>query len=809
MPVINFIENESGGIFQNADYPRRPRLNKLFKDAVNFPLIVVCAGIGYGKTQAVHSFVKDHDAYTSWHRMSSDDNTEACFWEGYSKQASLLWPKTAERLKKTGFPQTEEAFCEYSAIISETSLLTRKYIMVFDDFHLLRSAEILRFLERGINKASPDLTMIFISRAMPEINLIRMIKRDKVFMIQEDALCFTEDEIADYYNQIKIPLMSADIRNIYDDTKGWAFAVNLIARSLEKERKYERYALSAVKKNMLRYIEAEIPKTISQRLMHLLLRISLIDHLTASLVKALAPEIVRDNEFISQMETLNAFIRYDFIMDTYIIHPLFREHMRQIQEQMLTDEERRETYFTAGEWCGANGYNTDALFYYEKSAGYDAIINKIASFNVQIPKNAAGYALEIFDRMPDSIKADNPLFPSMYLKLKINMDQFEDAHIIAEQYIKKYEAQAETPERNQALTAIYTFWGLLRMKMCAYTDVYDFKKYFMRLSEYYENNPFKFIGSYKTISAGAWATNVGTTRPGAMEEYIAAVSRMTSYFSDLLTVFFSGLEDLLRGELYFYQRNFNDAEQYLKQSIAKARKQDQYITQNMAIVYLMHIDFSKGDFAGATAKFKEIEAQARLMELTSLNTEEPSEEKDYSVRYTIYDIASGFYYLSLDQAEEIPEWLKGIFSPFTHMSFPGNYANRIIARYHYNTNQYNALLEYIDNTIKHPLILFGKIELKVLQALSFYKLKKRKEAINAFTEAYYLSESNKIIASFTEFAKDMRTLTLAAHKEKTCPIPKKWLEDVNRISSIYAKRKIKMISEYEQAVRTAADKSAI
>ncbi|MDR0464373.1 MAG: hypothetical protein LBG94_04550 [Treponema sp.] len=789
MPVKNFIDNESGGIPKNADFPERERLNKLFKEAVNYPLIIVCAGFGFGKTSAVYSFVNDYDAYTSWIQITEKDNDTSLFWENYSNNVPLPGSGITESLKKIGFPETDEAFCAYSAVRNEAALAPGKYIRVFDDFHLMRSAEILRFFARSMDVSASNLTLILISRAMPEINLVGMMKREKVFTVQEDALCFTEDEIARYFSRIKLPVTGADIRNFYDGTQGWAFAVNLIARSLSKNQKNEQThgsPVDAMKKNIFRFMEAEVSKTISNQLARFLSRISLIDHLNASLVKTLAA----DDTLISQMETLNAYIRYDFTMDTYVINHLFRDYMR--QNQLLTDEEKRETYDAAGAWCGENGYYMDSLSYYEKSADYNAIIEKIASFNVQIPNDKALYALNIFDRMPDDVKTDNPLFPAMYIKLKFNLDKLEQAQEAAEQYTGYYMKQAETPQRNRALCAIYTYWGLIRMRMSTYTDVYDFDIYYKYLYEYFLKNPFKPIGSFKTITAESWASNVGTSRAGAMEEYIAAVTRMTSYFSGILTGFCFGLEDLLRGELFFYQRKYNEAEQYLKQSAAKARKQDQYIIQYKAIVYLMHIDLSNGDAEGAGEKLKE-------METRRIEAKEKfilSGENDYTFRYTIYDIACGFYYLALDKSDKISEWLKSELPPYECSSFPVNYANRVRLRYHYQTHQYSALLKHIEGELKRPLILFGRIELMVLKALSLYQLKKREEAIAALTEAYNLSESNRIIVSFTEFAEDMRTLTLAAHKDNACPIPKKWLEEINRVSSTYAKRRIKMISEY-------------
>jgi len=797
MLIENCIDNGEEGIIQSGDYMDRPRIHALMKKAVSYPVIVVCALCGYGKTHAVYSFLKQYDARVTWLRISENDNSTDFFWKNYSNQVSLRWPEIGFRLEEIGFPESNEAFLKYNAVRLEAGLLPGKHIRVFDDFHLLQNTEVLKFFERSLNKLPSNLTLILITRTMPEINLVGMMMRENVFTIQEDALRFTEEEIVKYFNQYKYPLTKEDTRKIFNDTQGCASVVNLIRRSLSQDQKYDKFIFEAVKKNIFRKIEVDISKTASEKLRRFLLRVSLIDNHASGLVKSLVPESCADDGLIREMERLNAYIRYDFITDTYMIQNLFHDYLKQTQEQVLTDNERKETYQAAGLWCEKNGYHTDALFYYEKSCDYDSITRNVASFNVQMPWEMALNALEILDRIPENVKSQNPIFPSMYLKLKINLGHFDEAQTLAQRYAQEYEARDDTPERNRALCAIYTFWGLLRMKMCTYTDVYDFDIYFKKISRYYNKNPFKLIGPYKELTAGAWVSKVGTSRQGAMDEYIAAVSRVSSSISHELAPYYEGLEDLLRGELYFYQRQFNDAEQYLKQSIASAREHDQYITQNLALTYLMHIQFSGGDYERASGSIKEME--------TLLN------EKDYGVRYTMYDIACAFYHLALEKSDKVPQWLKGNFSPFTHSSFLENYANRIRARYHYQTHQYNALLDFIKNSLEYPMILFGRIELKVLQALTLYKLKKRLEAIAAFTEAYDLSEPNGIITSFTEFGKDMRTLTLAAHKDNTCTIPKKWLEDINRISSAYAKRKIKMKAEYTQTqtIRASLDKKLI
>jgi len=784
MSKKNFTDNDANDNHSSADYLERPRLNELLKKAMDYPLIIVCAGSGYGKTRAVHSFFNNYDAIAPWMQISERDNFPLRIWESISEMSLKVSQEYSSSLKEIGFPNTDQAFFKFTdSMKKHIAPHPGKIIGIFDDFHLLQNPEILSFFERMVSLSPSNMPIMLITRNMPDINLVGMSMRRKVFIIQEDMLRFTEDEIAKYFSQLNLPVTNVDISNIYDDTQGWAFAINLIGRSLAKKQKYERYALEAMKKNIFKFIEVEIFQIIPEPLKRFLMSISLLDRLSASLVKTLA----NDDQLISAMEHLNAYIRYDYNMDTYMINHMFRDYLRLKQEKTLTDKERTQTYEAAAKWCDENGYHMDAFYYYEKSADYDAITQKVASLNLEIAPDMAKYILEIFERALKTAKPENPLFPSMYMKLKINMGHFEEAVTFADQYVKDYEARPETPERNKALCAIYFSWGAARMYMSTYTNVYDFDVYAKKMSGYFDKNPFKLIGTYK-LTSSAWSSFVGTNREGAMEEYIGAVSRASPYLSHVMNGFYSGFEELVRGELCFYQRRFNDAEQYLRKSIALAREHDQYATENRALVYLMHIDFTCGNYEGAAAKLKEME--------TLLN------ENDYGVRHTIYDIACGFYYLAMEQTEQIPEWLKGDFSLFTHSSYLENYANRIRTRYHYKTRKYGALLAFIENAMKHPMILYCKIELLTLQALTLYQLKRRTEAIAAFTEAYHLAESNKIIASFTEHAKDMRTLTLAVQRDnakETRRIPKKWLEEINRISSTYAKRKTKMLSERDLA----------
>ena len=279
---------------------------------------------------------------------------------------------------------------------------------------------------------------------------------------------------------------------------------------------------------------------------------------------------------------------------------------------------------------------------------------------------------------------------------------------------------------------------------------------------------------------------IGSSRIGATEEYIGAVSRSIPHISRVLNGNFYGFDDLVQGELCFFRRELHDAEMYLKQALTKARERNQDDIQNRSLLYLMNIAFARGDFSAAD---KLLQSMKKLLDDTGC-----------AIRSTTtYDISCGLYHLMLSQPDQIPDWLKGDFSAYTHPAFLENYANLVKAKYHYQKRQYSALLAFVESTWEQQAILLCKIELKVLTALSLYQFKRQSEAIAALSEAYFLAESNNIIMPFIQYGKDMRTLTATAIKDDNCQIPKPWLKDINRKASAFAKRKAYMISDYKRA----------
>jgi LuxR family maltose regulon positive regulatory protein len=122
----------------------------------------------------------------------------------------------------------------------------------------------------------------------------------------------------------------------------------------------------------------------------------------------------------------------------------------------------------------------------------------------------------------------------------------------------------------------------------------------------------------------------------------------------------------------------------------------------------------------------------------------------------------------------------------------------IKARYCYTAKKFPPLLAYIDEMKGRASYLFERIELLAMKACIHYKMKDKRKAFSALQEAYEDALPNGILMPFVELGKDMRTLTAVALKSNS-KIPRPWLEDINRRSATYAKRRTHIITEYKKA----------
>jgi len=772
---------------ETAFHFERSRLNDLFIEAVKYPLVNVCAGAGYGKTSAVHDFAEKYDTAAVWIQISELDNVEARFWESFAHTTVKDNQPFAKAVSKLGFPNTKERINSFVALMQKYVNLYRR-IVVLDDFHNIKNPSIIHFVEETAFLKRPSGTSVFlVSRSSPQINVAGMIYRDRIFNISENDLRFTEGELAQYFHSRNISIQPEGLREIMRDTGGWAFAVNLIARSYQKAPGYVGYIRDAMKTNIFKLIETEIWNEISERLQIFLVRLSLISHLSFDLIGLLAGW---DENLIADFEKQNAYIRRDSYVNAYLIHPLFLEFLCKKQE-LLSENQKRETYAIAADWCNKNGFRIDALSYYEKTGNYQSIVYLLFELPAQIPDEIARYAASIFDRAPTDNFDKVQFLAEKHLRTYMCQGLWQKTLELVKKYEAKFLALPENDiDGKRTLARLYVCWSYIRTLVGLTEDIYDFDTYMGKACKLISTSIDP--GNLGPLCPGAWISYVGTSRKGALEKYIAALERSQVYISSsFIKGFMAGEAELAQGELEFYRGEAAAALPHVELALKKARDNKQYVLIHRALYYFLRISASQGNFD--------------LAEQIIQETKDQINETEYLNRFMDYDISLSWYYCFLRLPEKTVDWVKEGFLPFSHPGFIENFMNQIKARYCFITKRFSPLLVYIDEMKRRESFLYERIELLAMEACIHYKTGNKKKACAIFLEAYQKALPNGILMPFIELGKDMRTLTASALKESNCKIPGEWLELVYRKAASYSKRQAHISSEYKKANRIAED----
>lgn len=770
-------------ITDSQDYLKRPHLYNLLRQSLRKPLTTVVAGAGYGKTHAVYEFLRVCDVVTIWLQLSQFDNFPTRLWENFVYAVSLQNEKLAADIKAIGFPATMQEYDRLLSVFIKSKEPGKKYVLVFDDLHLIYEPQVLTFFKILVEARIPGISIIIISRKPPDINIIGLLSKNIISIIDEDNLCFSKDEMIDYFQMQNIHISTKAISDVYNYTEGWVFAIRLVALSLEKGMIDEDYAISAAKQNLSRLIENEVFSDLAAETKDFLVKLSLIDNLPLELLVTLSSG---NAGLIAAITEISSFIRYDAFLKTYRIHQLFLNFLREKQSD-LKEDDKIIVYNKSADWYAENGYTVDALTYYEKAGQYDKMLKIISTLYAACPEEVAEFILEILNRLPERVYNEKPFTQVIRAKFILNCLRFDDSYAETLRIIKKYESLPKTEENKKIIGESYIILGIISFVKCAYTGDYAFQTYFKSADEYLPNGSSLIDKKNFSFNTGNYSCSVGKSVEGEFGKFINAICYTMPYASRVTNGSGSGTEYLCLTEKSYFQRDLKNAEKYAYKAIDEAKKQDQYTTECLALFYLVRTNIAFGKYAKIISLIDELRAVCG-----KYNTPKS---------YKILDITEGWFYSQIKQPDKAAEWIKKDMKSFNKATTPIDYIlGRLVrAKCYLAEQKYDELLTFLDKQEKlydSNIFILGLLEKKVLEAVALYQVKEVELSVAALQEAYDIAAPDSLHMPFIEHGSKMRTLVTAAVKNKNCAIPGQWLDMISVKSSSYAKRVSKVIVEY-------------
>ena len=762
-----------------AHYIPRPRLDELFNRAFNSQLIYVIAGAGYGKTQAVRHYIEQQDAIARWVHLTENDNIASRYWENYTHSVSIDNPELATQLRELGFPETIIRFKQFKEILRLSEHRTTKTILVLDDFHSITSKEMLTFAERCAHAKIPNSCIIIISRETPEINTVSLLCGDKVFTITESELRFTSEEIAKLFCMREITFSSQDILKVFNETKGWALAINMLSFILKSVPNNFNHAFDTMKQNISKLFETEAWDDLSKAAQKTIVRLSMLSNIPIPL-----HEISDDTEFLQYTPKVASFMWFDSFTNDLKIHPLYLEFL-QSKYSILSHKETQETYRRAAQWCSEHEFHTDAIYYYAKSHQYDLINQTLLSYPFKLPRDISEYFFDILKNLDISEEDQfNPhvLFLTKYFipLLLVGAGRYDDARKESLSVIQEWE-HVDTPLAAMLLYITYSILAFLDMHTCTVTHKYNAPEYLRKCVEYFKRSstpPARASQKFKNADIRSFACVVGEGATlSEFDQFLETTRQSEFYIKQTPYNIYAGYADLVACECAFFKAQPDLAKKYAYDAIIKARESKQHSVVAMAEKYLLHIAMQDGDVMLTKNILKQLK-----MHLDNSN---------FWNRQLYYDLYIGMFYAKIGFPEKVPQTLiikdKDMGS---EINLPARelFVNALYCISSKNYHHALALLCTPYPRDPHERFLFGELRFSLLTAVARMHTGDTPGAIAEVEKAYELSFHGVFEMFFIELGKDLHSLIVAVREQSSSIIPEEWLEKVDRKASIYAKK---------------------
>ncbi len=353
------------------DLVLRKRINEALSEGIRAgrKLTLISAPAGFGKTTLVCEWLEMCKIPAAWISLDENDGDAARFLTYLVTALQTLISGVGDGVLvalQSSQPITPNELL--TTLLNELSSIEDDFILVLDDLHAVDSRAVDELLAFLVEHTPQQMHLIITTREDPALPLARLRAKNQLTEIRTAELRFTENEAADFLNQVMgLDLSSQDIAVLEARTEGWVAGLQLAALSMQGKVDAAEFihSFSGANQFVLDYLLEEVLQKQSESLQGFLLRTSILNRLSGSLCDALwQGEKNSAQEILEQLERANLFvISLDDERRWYRYHHLFRDLLRQRLNQKLGKEEVAGINIRASEWFEQNGDVGEAFRY--------------------------------------------------------------------------------------------------------------------------------------------------------------------------------------------------------------------------------------------------------------------------------------------------------------------------------------------------------------------------------------------------------------------------------------------------------------
>lgn len=690
-----------------------------------YPLTVLCAPAGFGKTTAVKHFLKTKvspKAQVWWHTFFPSPTLAA--WKEICTCIGKVDPHYASQLLALGLPSFERA-ADAAELLGDITCTQETYL-VLDSFEYTQLPEPELFLSQLAQHGSPHLHIILITR---EITFSKLRASHHIYQLSARDFAFTAEDIQAYFKRAGLQTTPEETQHLQKITNGWILALYMQMQTYINHGHFSSQAL-------FQPLQDEVWGHFTPKQKDFFLRLSIFPHFTLSQACQITQWSPEETEKLLTSQV--AFIPFDQGSQAFYFHTIFADFLKN-QFQNLPREQQQTIYLAGGDVANQTGERMQTLFFYYYSGHWERIYAMpLTSYDLADISNEKSRPifLRLLEDTPEEIKRK---YPAALIPLAFTLFFLGEHQKLAamKDDILRIIHTSELPEsqKNELLGEMD-----LLLSFLLYNRI-DQMSLLHRRALHRLQKPAALINMKSTWTFGSPSVLYMFWREsGKLDEELCQMDECMPIYYQLTHFHGYGAEHIMRAEAHFMRGECSEAKILCYQAMAAARSQQQSSILFCILFLLARMAFLEKDqplFWDCVQQIKELALQ---------NNED-------LCRYT-KDLALGYLSILLGKYEDIAPWLQeGEIDPQRLAIMTQPFAFIIYGRYLLFKKEYSKLWGVCQHLMEISSIfpnLLPQVYGYLYMAQAQHALGNVPEALNSLKTALKIALPDRLYMPFAE-----------------------------------------------------------
>lgn len=347
----------------------RPRLMDTLKNAHQYPIVLVHAPAGYGKTTLMSQWAMTQKNI-GWFSLDENDNKSARFIAYFSAALSqAAYNETPQTINPQRY---DNLVAHLNQLLFDINPVKEHFYLLLDDFHLIDNEEILEGIRFWIKNQPHNMTLILVSRTVPSLNIASLRIKEWLLEINIEQLPFTYDESFKFFEQSSKEQQSQhDIIALCNATEGWPTALQLAKLYIKQHECSFQQATDYIERlnnhHITEYLNEEVFKNIDADTQKFILYCSTLRSMNEMIINRITPTHINATQRIDSLAKQGLFIQ-QITNNTdnqqwWRFHPLFASFLTSQQLNYLSQDELNTIHQIAAQAWLELGYTTESLYH--------------------------------------------------------------------------------------------------------------------------------------------------------------------------------------------------------------------------------------------------------------------------------------------------------------------------------------------------------------------------------------------------------------------------------------------------------------